>query len=288
MRILVLSQLQGSPGTAAFLEVARAAGHEATLENPLHARVVVGDGPPRVAGSSAADHDVVFTRMGSATPERGFDVLRWLELAGAPCANRSGPLRVARDKLRTYLELAPAGVPLPRTVVADGGHATAALVEELGEPPWVLKDPVGTKGAAVRRVESVAELDALRATHERFLLQRFVAESAGTDVRVLVVGGRAVAAIRRRARPGEWRSNLHLGGAGSPHHPTDAEVDAAERAAAALDLDVAGVDLLPSDRGPLVAEVNGSPGFAGLRAVHGDAPVERVLEHLAELVRARA
>ncbi|MCB9915066.1 MAG: RimK family alpha-L-glutamate ligase [Planctomycetes bacterium] len=282
----MLSQLQGSPGTEVFLEVARAAGHDVTLVNPLRLLHVAGRAP---ALPLDAPPDAVFTRMGSATPERGFDVLRGLELAGLPCVNRSAPLRVTRDKTRAYLELAAAGLPLPATVLAAGDADARALQAELGPPPWVLKDPIGTKGNEVRLVPDAdaltAELDALGLAR-RAQLQRFVREAGGRDLRVFVVGGRAVAGVERRAAPGEWRSNLHQGGSAHPAALDARAREVAESCARVLDLDVCGVDLLPSEDGPLVAEVNGSPGLAGLRTAHGDAPVHAVLALLAERVSA--
>ena len=281
MRILVLSQLEQSPGTDAFLEVARAAGHEVERVDPLALRLALGDGPVAIRGLNPAAFDVVFTRMGSATPERGFDVLRHLELSSLPCINRAAPLRVARDKIRTYVELASAGLPLPRSIVADSGRDVMELENELGRPPWVWKDPIGTKGTAVVRVESQAQLASLIANQDRFLLQRFVAEANGADVRVFVVNGRPVAAMRRQAAPGEWRSNLHLGGEGAQHELTKQEASVAASAAQTIGLDVAGVDLLPGADGPLVAEVNGSPGLAGLRKACGESPIHEILDCLA-------
>lgn len=280
MKILVLSQLEGSPGTEIFLRAARAAGHEARLENPLHARIFLGDHQAIIKGIGDLDVDIVFTRMGSATPERGFDVLRQLELSGLVCVNQSGALRITRDKLRSYFELGAAGLPLPPTIVASGSASASELAAELGPPPWVWKQPVGTKGQAIERVDSIPELHKLLARENRFLLQAFVGEAEGSDIRVLVVGGRAIAAIRRVAKPGEWRSNLYLGGATQPQELSAEMVSIAERAAATLRLGVAGVDLLPSSQGLLIAEVNGSPGLVGTHLAFGDEPAKGIVRLL--------
>ncbi|MEX1023985.1 MAG: RimK family alpha-L-glutamate ligase [Planctomycetota bacterium] len=280
MKLLVLSQLEGSPGTEVFLTAARAAGHEARLENPLQARKVTGDDGVSIVCLGSLDVDLVFTRMGSATPERGFDVLRQLELGGLRCVNAARPLRIARDKLATYVELAAADLPLPVTVLSRGDATAAEVADALGPPPWVWKHPIGTKGEAVELIQSAAELER-RAADERCLLQRFVPEARGTDLRVLVIGGRAVAGMRRRARAGEWRSNLHRGGTGERIELTADLRDIAERAAAAVGLEVAGVDLLPGPTGPLIAEVNGSPGLAGLRAAVGDGFLDELFRFLA-------
>jgi ribosomal protein S6--L-glutamate ligase len=163
-----------------------------------------------------------------------------------------------------------------------------AVTERLGEPPWVLKTTPGTKGEGVMLVESEAALEALAALlfsqKQRFLVQRFVRESAGSDVRVLFVGGRAVVAMRRQAALGEFRSNLHLGGTAEPFELTAELTDLAERSARCLGLEVAGIDLLLASGGPLVLEVNGSPGLAGIEDATGvdvSARVVRFLERLA-------
>ena len=284
MKILVLSQLRGSPGTRTFLNAAREAGHDVELRSPLTMKVDVGGGLPRLAGEAQARPDVVFTRMGSATPDVGFDVLEQFEAAEVPCVNRSAGLRTARDKIRCGLALARAGIPLPETVFGGPECDTAELIATLGPPPWILKRPIGTKGVGVLRVDSLESLpgvvDLLRSNGERFLLQRFVPEAARSDIRVLVVGGRAVGAMRRSARAGELRSNLHQGGRAESFELDSVVTELAERSATCLDLDVAGVDLIGSDAGYLVLEVNGSPGLAGIESVAGSGVVRAVVDEV--------
>ena len=289
MRIWALTHLDATPATRRFLAAAEEAGHRATLVNPLAPgfQLDEGDCSRALLGSPDALPDLVFTRMGGSTPERGFDFLRALEALGVPGVNRSAALLLARDKIGSLGELARAALPVPATLVLGERTSMETVTERLGEPPWVLKTTPGTKGEGVMLVESEAALEALAAPlfgrNQRFLVQRFIRESAGSDVRVLVIGGRAIVAMRRQAAAGEFRSNLHQGGTAEPFELTAELTDLAERAARTAGLDVAGIDLLPAKGGPLVLEVNGSPGLAGIEDATGvdvSALVVRFLESL--------
>lgn len=263
MKIWLFSQLEGSPGDRLFTQEATARGHEVRPVRPLalHAQLT------GTCGNDAPA--LVFARTGSAAPSVALDILRMWELQGLRCINSSPALRLARDKARCYLELHHRGVPIPRTVLLGREAPLEEALEPLSGPPWILKLPVSTKGRAVILVESMASLRSVVSTLQdlsgRLLLQEFVAESRGTDIRVLVLGGRAAAAARRTAGGGEFRSNVDLGGTAEPCILTDEVRRVAEAAALATGLEVAGVDLLESSRGPLVVEVNGSPGLQGDR-----------------------
>lgn len=285
MRLWLLSHLQDSPGNALVLDAARRAGHDVELVDPSRLQLEL---PPTPAGALyGADGPLtlperVFTRMGSSAPPMAHDVLHQLETAGVRCVNQAGPLSISRDKARTFQVLAQAGVPLPQTIVLGRRTPLDSALARLGPPPWILKLPVGTQGVGVSRVDSPESLrtvvDMLHGLEQRVLLQRYVEESAGTDIRVLVVGGQALAAMRRRARPGEVRSNLHQGGAGEGVALLPEWSRVAESAASAVGLEVAGVDLLPSRDGPVVCEVNGSPGLEGLQRATGEDLATRVIE----------
>jgi ribosomal protein S6--L-glutamate ligase len=273
MKIWVLSQLVGSPGTERVLRAARAAGHEARLVHPLDVGLVLdSDGAVEVTlGLEPVElPEVAFTRMGAACPAVGLHVLFQLQQLGVPVVNDPRSLWLARDKVRTSQALTRAGLPVPRTYV-PGRDATAEQIEAvLGPLPWVVKRAEGAGGEAVYLVNDREEV----ATHlssqvAPSLFQRFVRESAGVDVRVMVIAGRARGAIRRRSSTGDFRSNLHLGGQGEAYPLSPELAGIAERAAKALQLDVAGVDLLESASGPLLLEVNGSPGFEGIEVATG-------------------
>ena len=274
MKLWLLSHLKSSPGNRLMEEAAYRAGHDMRLVHPLQLSIEFGERHTLFGGNSVSElPDRVFTRMGSSAPLEAFDALRQLELHSIPCINSSASLEVCRDKARSLQVLAAAGVPIPRTVVVGREAPLQSCLPRIGSPPWILKLSVGTQGTGVARVDSVASLrtmvDLLRGLGERVLVQQFVAEAKGTDVRVLVVGGQAVAAMQRRAKGDEIRSNLHLGGTSEGIALTPTMTRVAEKAAKAVGLDVAGVDLLPSKDGPVVCEINGSPGLEGLAAATG-------------------
>jgi ribosomal protein S6--L-glutamate ligase len=273
VRLWILSHLVDSPGNRLVEEAARRAGHEPRLVHPgrLSIQIPARPGEPPVLlteRGACGLPDLVFTRMGSSAPADAFDVLRQLEAASLPCVNSSASLEVSRDKVRTFQVLARVGVAIPRTVVIGGEAPLEQVVEPLGPAPWIVKLPVSTQGVGVARADSIESLrstiDMLRGLGQRVVVQHYVREASGTDVRVLVVGGRAIAAMRRRARSGEVRSNLHRGGTSEEVDLTPAVSSLAEEAARVVGLQVAGVDLLPSGEGPVVCEVNGSPGLEGL------------------------
>jgi ribosomal protein S6--L-glutamate ligase len=208
----------------------------------------------------------VFTRLGSSAGETDLYPVRVMEVAGVPVLNSYASLRICRDKAQSYLHLRTAGVPIPNTMWLAGEWTPQQVEQHCGPPPHIVKVANGSQGEGVMLSESWRSLasvvGAMRAVGTPVLVQSFLAESAGRDTRVLVVAGRAVGAALRQARnPEEFRSNLHLGGSAQIVDPTAQERRVAEAAAACLGLEVAGVDLLQSDSGPVVVEVNGSPGF---------------------------
>ncbi|MDF1798353.1 MAG: RimK family alpha-L-glutamate ligase [Planctomycetota bacterium] len=276
MNVWVLSQLEASPGTQRFLDAAHRAGHEATRLHPLDLELCLGAGGELDVlhgGVELALPDVVFTRMGAASPAAGLNTLLQLAALGVPVVNDPLALWRSRDKVRSSLLLARAGLPVPASLVPGRRLAAGLARARLGPPPWVVKRPEGSKGEAVFLVQDEAELEsyfeAAGTTEAPVVVQRFVAEASGTDLRVFVVGGHTLAAMRRRSGSGDFRSNLHQGGHGERVEASAEAAAVAEAAVAALGLEVAGVDLLEADGGPLVIEVNGSPGFAGIEDATG-------------------
>jgi len=281
MRLWVLSHLESSPGNRLMVDAATRAGHDVRLVAPgtLSLQVRGGDLTPRLSLTSAegslALPEVVFPRMGGSAPHHTYDALHQLEEAEVLTINRSAGLELARDKVRSFQRLAVAGLPLPATLVLGrGAILEPQALEFLGPPPWIVKLPRSTQGLGVARVDSLTSLrtvvDMLRALDQRVLVQHYVREASGMDIRVLVVGGEAVAAMRRQSSSSdEFRSNLHQGGSAEAVGIPPRVEAVAVAAAQALGLDVAGVDLLPSKPGPIVAEVNGSPGLAGLQEATG-------------------
>jgi ribosomal protein S6--L-glutamate ligase len=239
----------------------------------------------RYKGKPVAGYAAVVPRVGASVTRYGCAVLRQFELMGSYSPNSAAAIARARDKLRCHQVLAAEGIGLPVTVFGDNPDDTGDLLAMLGPAPHVIKLNEGTQGAGVMLTEkpsaSRAAIETLRGLYANFLVQEFIAEAKGADLRCFVVGDRVVATMRREAPPGDFRSNLHRGGSAKKVRPTRAEVDTAVRAARILGLGVAGVDLIRSQRGPLVLEVNSSPGLEGIEMVTGVDVAGAVIEHVA-------
>lgn len=224
-------------------------------------------------GQSLQFLDAIIPRIGASVTGLGAAVINQFELMGAVTPTQSDALLRARDKLRCLQKLALAGVPVPRTaMVSHRGHLRY-LLGDLGGLPVVVKILESTHGIGVTLAETPyrleAAIDGYLRLHERVLLQEYIAEAEGSDIRVLVVDGAVVAAMRRQAQTGDFRSNLHRGATAEPYELSEAETKLVLRVTELMELDVAGVDLLPSNRGPLVMEVNASPGLQGIETITG-------------------
>lgn len=278
MSVWLLSHLVGSPGNRIFIEEGQARGRAVRLVSPTTLGWAC-----QPSGSHLLDPDrpdLVFTRLGSSAHESDLYPVLVLETVGLPVLNGYAALRVCRDKAQTYLHLKSAGVPFPDTMWLAGAWTPEQVEAHCGPPPHIVKVANGSQGEGVVLSESWRSLSsivgAMRAVGAAVLVQRFLAESEGRDTRVLVVGGKAVgAAVRSAQAPDEFRSNLHLGGQATVVELTSRQREVAEAAVACLGLEVAGVDLLESQGGPVVVEVNGSPGYEASPAF-----VKHVWDHL--------
>jgi ribosomal protein S6--L-glutamate ligase len=293
VKIAILSRNTKLYSTHRLVEAARARGHRVRVLDPLrcYMRIAPSDFSMHYKGRALADYDAVIPRIGASITFYGTAVLRQFEVMGVFTPNSSDAILRARDKLRCLQLLAREGMGLPTTVFGDNPDDTADLLAMLGEPPHVIKLNEGAQGQGVllaeKRAASQSVIEAFRGLYANFLVQEFIREARGADIRCFVVGGRVVASMRRQARPGEFRSNLHRGGSASSVSLSSAEVDAALRAARVMGLNVAGVDLLRSRRGPLVLEVNSSPGLEGIEATTGIDIAGEIVEYLARRVRKR-
>lgn len=285
MRLLLLSRQRRLYSTRRFREVARRRSHELSIADPLECALAITASGLRlyVHGAPLPEVDVALPRIGASLPGQGVAAVSHLEAMGVPVVNASAAIRRARDKLLALQVLAGRGIDVPRTVLARRPEQVARALEIVGGPPVVLKLLKGTQGVGVILAETRAAVDStfdtLWGLRQDVLVQEYVAESAGRDVRALVVGGEIVTAMRRQARSGEWRSNIHRGGVGTRVELDPAFARAAVAAALAIGLDVAGVDLLEGSDGPRVTEVNASPGFEGLERVCGVDVAGAILDH---------
>jgi ribosomal protein S6--L-glutamate ligase len=270
MKIAILSRNAKLYSTQRLMEAGRARGHVVRVLDPLRCYMQISPGKflLHYKGKPLSGIDAVVPRIGASVTFYGTAVLRQFEMMGTFAANGSDAILRARDKLRCHQMLAREGLGLPVTVCGDNPDDTGDLLGMLGKPPHVIKLNEGTQGAGVILAENAGAsrsvIEAFRGLYANFLVQEFIAEAKGSDLRCFVVGDKVVAAMRRQAGEGEFRSNLHRGGKASRVKLTPLEIDTALRAARVMGLSVAGVDLLRSKRGPLVLEVNSSPGLEGI------------------------
>lgn len=293
MKLAILSRNSKLYSTQRLIEAARERGHSVRVLDPLRCYMKIGsDGfDMHYKGRVLTDYDAVLPRVGASITRYGTAVLRQFEMMNVYTPNGSDAILRARDKLRCHQLLAKQNIGLPTTVFGDNPDDTNDLIAMLGKPPHVIKLNEGTQGAGVILTERLSSsrsvIEALRGLYATFLVQEFIAESNGTDVRCFVVGGNVVAAMRRKARAGEFRSNLHRGGTATKVTLNAAEIDTAIRAAKVMGLNVAGVDLLRSKRGPLVLEVNSSPGLEGIESTTGLDVAGSVIDYMAMRVARR-
>jgi len=286
MKLAILSRNNRLYSTQRLVDAARARGHTVRVLDPLrcYMRIEPEAFEIHYKGRPLGEYDAVIPRIGASVTFYGTAVLRQLEMMSVYTPNPSDAVLRARDKLRCHQLLARHGIGLPRTVFGDNPDDTADLLRMLGRPPHVIKLNEGTQGTGVilaeRASSSRSVIEAFRGLFANFLVQEFIGEAKGSDIRCFVVGGRVVAAMRRQAKKGEFRSNLHRGGTAKAVKLSDEEIDTAIRASRVLGLNVAGVDLLRSKRGPLVLEVNSSPGLEGIEGATGEDVAGTIIDYI--------
>lgn len=277
MKIGILSRAPDAYSTGRLVEAAKAQGHSVEIINYLNCYMNINSKGSDIFynGEALPLFDAIIPRIGASHTFYGCSVLRQLETKNIYTINSSIAVTRSRDKLRALQLLARKGIGLPVTVFAHSGHEIKDLIKMVGGTPLIIKLLEGTQGIGVvlaetrKAAESVIE--AFYGLKVNFLIQEYIKESGGADIRCFVVGNCVVAAMLRQAPPGEFRSNIHRGGQGAPIKITKKERDTAIAAAKIMGLHLAGVDLLRSARGPLVMEVNSSPGLEGIEtATHQD------------------
>jgi len=287
MKLAILSRNTKLYSTQRLVGAARERGHIVRVLDPLRCYMKIAPGKFNLnyKGKPLSGIDAVIPRIGASVTRYGTAVLRQMEMMGAYTPNSSDAILRARDKLRCHQLLAAQGIGLPITVFGDNPDDTDDLLRMLGKPPHVIKLIEGSQGNGVVLAERLSAsrgvIEAFRGLYANFLVQEFIAEADGADIRCFVVGERVVAAMHRQAEAGEFRSNLHRGGKASSVRLSPAEKKTALRAAKVMGLEVAGVDLLRSRSGPLVLEVNSSPGLEGIEGATGCDVAGAIIEHVA-------
>jgi ribosomal protein S6--L-glutamate ligase len=270
MKIAILSRNIKLYSTRRLVEAAEAKGHEVSVFDTLRCYMDIATAKPGISyrGERLEHYDAVIPRIGASITAYGLAVLRQFEMTGTFPLNESVAIGRSRDKLRSLQLLSRKGIGLPLTSFAHHVDNTRDLINLVGGTPLVVKLLEGTQGKGVVLAETLkaaeSVIDAFRELGADFLVQEFIKEAGGSDVRCLVVGNKVVAAMERTAKDGEFRSNLHRGGSAALTRLTAQERSTAVKAASTMGLNVAGVDLLRSASGPLVMEVNSSPGLEGI------------------------
>jgi ribosomal protein S6--L-glutamate ligase len=287
MKIAILSRNSRLYSTVRLVEAARKRGHRVRVLDPLrcYMRIAAGVFEIHYKGRALRGLDAVIPRIGASITFYGTAVLRQFEMMGVRTPNSSDAILRARDKLHALQLLARDGIGLPTTVFGDNPDDTADLLAMLGEPPHVIKLNEGAQGQGVllaeKRPAAQGMIEAFRGLYANFLVQEFIREAKGGDLRCFVVGGKVVAAMKRQAPDGDFRANIHRGGTAAAVKLTSLESEMAVHAANVMGLGIAGVDLLRSHRGPLVLEVNSSPGLEGIEAATGIDVAGAIIEHVA-------
>jgi ribosomal protein S6--L-glutamate ligase len=286
MKIGILSRKDSSYSTGRLVEAGESRGHDVRVIDYMQCYMSIATHRPQVMyqGEPLEELDAVIPRIGTPTTFYGTAVIRQLELSGVYSVNGSQAVARSRDKLRSLQILSRKGIPMPVTGCASSTEDTKGLIQMVGGAPLIIKLLEGTQGIGVvlAETEKAAEsvIDAFRGLNANILVQEFIEESKGADIRCFVVGGRLVASMIRTAAEGEFRANIHRGGKGSKVKLTPEERSIAMSAAKALNLRVAGVDMLRSHHGALVLEVNSSPGLEGIEGATGKDVAGTIIEHI--------
>lgn len=291
LRIALMTKAPRNYSSRRIAEAATARGHIIEKVNTSRCYIRIGSMGSGVHydGRALPYYDAVIPRIGASVTGYGAAVLRQFASAGTYCLNSAAAITSSRDKLFAHQLLARAGIDMPLTAFASSPKDTEDLIKVAGNAPVVVKLLESTQGRGVVLAETrqAAEslIDAFRGLNASFLVQEFIAESAGVDTRCFVIGGKVVGAMRRQAPEGEFRSNLHRGGTAHTIKLTKAERTIARKAAKELGLAVAGVDVIASNDGPKVLEVNSSPGLEGIEAATGKDVATLMIEYLESRVR---
>ncbi|MCR5572399.1 MAG: 30S ribosomal protein S6--L-glutamate ligase [Candidatus Saccharibacteria bacterium] len=288
MRIAILSNGPGNYSTKRLIEEARKRGHEAEVIKYKNCYISIEQGSNQVfyKGAPLGKYDAIIPRIASYMTKYGTAIVRQLEMQGEYCLSKSLAITRARDKLRSTQLLAKYNIDIPKTVMSRDSGDIDQLLDQLDGAPVIIKLASGTHGNGVVLAETKkaakSTLQAFYLSNDQgtnILLQEFVKESAGTDIRAFVVGSKVVASMQRKSLDDDFRSNLHKGGSGTPIKLTPEEEKVAVKAAKIMGLSVAGVDIMRSARGPLVLEVNASPGF-GIERVTGRNVAGKIIEYV--------
>lgn len=286
MKIAVLSQNPNLYSTKRLIEAGKKKGHDMVIIDHTKCNLVIEKKNPTIIykGKNLEGIDGVIPRIGASVTFFGTAVVRQFEMMKVFSATESQALVRSRDKLRSLQILSRAGLGLPKTVFTNYSKDVKDVVDAVGGAPLVIKLLEGTQGIGVvladNRNSAESILEAFNGLQARVIAQEFIKEAGGADIRVFIVDGHVVGAMKRQGKEGEFRSNLHRGGSANIIELTDEEENAALKAAKAMGLGIAGVDMLQSSRGPLILEVNSSPGLEGIEGATGKDIATHIIKYI--------
>ncbi|MCE3279087.1 MAG: alpha-L-glutamate ligase [Bacteroidetes bacterium] len=286
MKIAILSRGPKLYSTRRLVEAAEQRGHEVVVIDHLKCVLVIEKGNPHIflGGKEITGIDAIIPRIGTSVTFYGAAVVRQFEQMKVFSSVESQALVRSRDKLRSLQLLAKAGIGMPKTAFASAPKNIETVLEQVGGAPVVIKLLEGTQGIGVILAEThksaKSVIESFLALKANILVQEFIKEAGGADIRAFIVDGKIVGAMKRQGLPGEFRSNLHRGGSANVIELTKEERETAIKAAKKLGLAIAGVDMLQSSRGPLVMEVNSSPGLEGIEGATGVDIAGKIIEYV--------
>lgn len=287
MNIVILSRSNALYSTQSLIVAARKRNHSVRVIDHMYCDLIIEPGKSKILyHNQPVNHvDAVIPRIGASVTNHGVMVLRQLESQGIFTTLKAEPLLMARDKLSCLQILSSQGINVPKTIHISNTYTIPYLLDEIGSYPVIIKLASGTQGMGVILAESKSNaasiLEAFYTTKEKVLLQQYIYEAKGSDVRAFVVDGKIVAAMKRTAKPGEFRSNMHRGGSMEKAILTSEEEEIAIRSASILGLNIAGVDMLYTSKGPVVIEVNVSPGLEGIETTTGVDIAGAIIDYVA-------
>ncbi len=286
MNIVILSRNENLYSTSRLVEEGLKRGHMMEVIDPLECDIIIEKEKPTIYYKDRyLDYvDAIVPRIGASVTFFGCAVVRQFEMMNVFTTATSDAIIRSRDKLRSFQRLSKAGIGMPKTVFTNYSRDVVKVINHVGGTPVIIKLLEGTQGLGVVLAETknAAEsvLEAFNGLQARALVQEYIGEAKGADLRALVVEGHVVGAMKRQGREGEFRSNLHRGGSAEIIKLNDAELKVAMKASRALKLPVCGVDMLQSDRGPLLLEVNSTPGLEGIETATGKNIAKNIITYI--------
>lgn len=286
MKIVILSRGPQLYSTQSLFRAALRRGHQSRIVDHTRCHLLVEKGKMTIYhdGFVVDQPDAIIPRIGTSVTARGAAVISQFESLDLITTVGSSPLIQARDKLKTLQKMAGNGIDVPGTAYLSSNENLLSVIDRLGGFPVVIKLLEGTHGIGVILAETLksaeATIEAFQKLKERVIIQEFIAEARGADIRAIVIAGQVVASMKRQAKAGEFRSNLHRGATATPVQLTKQEEEIVIKATKVMGLEIAGVDLLRSERGPLIMEINASPGLEGIETTTGTDVAGKIIKFL--------